>query len=343
MKIRVALNGFGDAGQQLLHHIYSTALSQRFEVVAINELESPMSAVHNLVNNHIIRSNQSYQIAYTTSEILINQQTIPYFSILNEAELPWEKLNVDVVVESSTRINQVATSQQHLRYGARQVLIANNAFPSDRLWVNGISDSAFSVESTCIEQASELTQAIVPIIAVINKEFEIAQCYIENLCQSTYPSTCLDQNSIEVFSQQPVANLSLPMELEELSEIKGLFPELQNKLSGRSIQCEFKSHSLAILNFDLNKNISALQVTSAIENASETWLKSIIGIRPENWLNDTKRNCLLSSYVCLERTTVMGNKLRIPVVFDNQTTSAQRIFEFAAQLRHQSQQTTAAI
>lgn len=334
MKIRVALNGFGEAGQQLLHHIYTSHFSERFEVVAINEIEPAMNCIHSLFNTYKAPPTP-YQIACKTNELRINEQIIHYFSIPNEAELPWRRLNIDLVVESSSYFNQVFTSKQHIHFGAKRVLVANHANGSSRLWVNGINDSLFSGTDKIIEQASELTQAVAPVIAIIDKEFVITQCHIEHLCKSDLNNAWFDQNDLEIFSRKPLANLSLPKQLTELSEIKNIFPKKQKFFSGRAVQCEFKDHSLAILNFDLDKNVKAFEVVSAIEIACKTWLRSFIGLKPERWLMDKMSNDFPTSHISLERTTVVGKKLRIPVVFDSQVKCAQRIFEFAAQLNQQ--------
>ncbi len=343
MKFRVALNGFGEAGQMLLHHIYSSQLSQHFEVVAINELEPSFACLHELRFNPKLQTSRAYQISCTNQQIRINNHATRYFSVLNESKLPWKELDVDLVVESSDSSNQFATCQQHLDYGAKQVLNASNAYPSNRMWVNGVNGETFTAKNSAIEQASGLTQAIAPIIASITKNFEVEHCHIEHLQKSNSNQPWLDQNQMEIFTRSTGADLSLPKNLLELAELKAIFPTLASALSGRAVQCGFKSHSLVLLNFDLVKSVSYSDVISVLEKACQFEYRSVIGLQPNKLLTDKLNNQLKASYISLERTSVLRKQIRLPVVFDNDDISASRLFEFAASLRIFSKETSQAV
>ncbi len=337
MKLRVALNGFGKAGQGLLDQIYSTELSEHFEVAAINEQELASSCMHDLFFNHRSNKKARYHIACTTDELRINHRAIPYLSLLNENKLPWKALDIDIVVESSQSASQYFLAQQHLNFGASQVLDAAPPWPTRNLWVEGLNDDRFSKHNSVIEQASAVSRAVAPVISILTNHFEFDRCHIEHLQKAEqhnfyFSSQTCDQ-SVRAALPTNLTNISLPQPLPELAELKAIFPELSHSLSGRAIQCELKNHSLAMLTFELLEPVKQNQIQSIIKSAVNARFSSMIGLQPNDIGKHQASGKMKSCYVALNRLLVVGSQLRIPIIFEDNY-DATKLFRFAASLKN---------
>ena len=186
MKIRIAINGFGRIGRAFTRLIFS---NQNFEIVAINDLASPKVLSH-LLKYDSIHGVFSENISHNENSIIINDLHIPVFQTNNSSSLPWDKLRVDVVVESSGKKLTYDKAISHIHSGAKKVILTAPPKTNDiKMIVMGVNNDILDGSELIISNASCTTNCAAPMIKILDD-----YCGIEKSYVTTVHSYTSDQN-----------------------------------------------------------------------------------------------------------------------------------------------------
>ena len=198
MGIKVAINGYGRIGRQVLRAIYDYGLEDQLEVVAINASGSLETNAH-LTKYDTIHGRFSAEVSHDPQHLIINGRAIPFFSTRNPAELPWGELGVDLVMECTGAFTSKSKAQVHLESGAKKVLIsAPGDSDVDATVVYGVNHDVITPEMTVISNASCTTNCLAPVAKVLNDEVGITKGLMTTIHAMTNDQTVTDVRHKEI-------------------------------------------------------------------------------------------------------------------------------------------------
>ena len=192
MKLRIAINGFGRIGRNIVRALYENDYDQKIEIVAINDLGKIESATH-LLKYDSVHGRFDARVSTADEHIIINDNSIAYFSQPDPKQLPWHSLNVDYVFECTGRFTSKEAAKQHLEAGARKVIVSAPAKNADATIVHGVNHDILTADMQVISNASCTTNCLSPVAKILNDTVGIEQG-----CMTTIHAVTNDQNLLDL-------------------------------------------------------------------------------------------------------------------------------------------------
>jgi glyceraldehyde 3-phosphate dehydrogenase len=273
MAITVAINGFGRIGRLVLRHLYTDA---RFNVVAVNDLTSPEILAH-LLKYDSVHGRFPARVAATKGGIEVDGKTIEVLAEKDPAKLPWKKLAVDVVVESTGLFTKRDDAAKHLAAGARRVLISAPATDPDITIVMGVNDKLFDSEThQIVSTASCTTNCLAPVAKVIHDNFGIKRGLMTTIHAYTNDQSILDFPHKDLRRARAAAVSMIPTTTGAARAVTKVLPELKGRLDGMAVRVPTPDGSLVDLTFEVERPASIEAVNGAVLAASRADMKNII-------------------------------------------------------------------
>ncbi len=331
MVIRVAINGFGRIGRLTLRAVLENS-KNNVEVVAINDLGSPESnahlfkydSVHGIFNGTVEAKNDS---------IVVNGKEIKTFAERDPKNLPWKAHNIDIVFECTGIFTAKEKASMHLTAGAKKVLISGPSEDADLTVVYGVNHDKITKDHLIISNASCTTNCLAPVVHVLHKAFGIEKGF----CTTVHSYTG-DQPIVDTFHKDPrrarAGALSMIPTTTGAAKAVGLvLPELKGKLDGSSIRVPTPNVSLIDFKFTTLKPTTAEEINKLISQASEGYLKGVLGANNAPLVSSDFNHNPLSSIFDLTQTKVMdGNFVRVVSWYDNEWGFSNRMSDTATEM-----------
>ena len=325
MSIRVAINGFGRIGRSVLR---AACNDKNIDIAAINDLADATTLAH-LLKYDSVHGHFNGNVEAISSNIIINGKTIAVYSIKNPADLPWAEENIDVVIESTGRFTAKDKPDDHLKAGAKRVIVSAPAADGDITIVMGVNDHLYdSRKHFIISNASCTTNCLAPVIKVIHESFGIESGLVTTVHSYTNDQKILDQPHQDLRRARAGAMSIIPTTTGAAKAVSLVLPELKGRLDGISIRVPTPDVSLADIVLTLNKTSDRTLVNSALKTASEGYLKGILGFEEDQLVSVDYIGNTLSSIVDASCTEVINGKLaRILSWYDNESGYSSRILD----------------
>jgi len=273
MAITVAINGFGRIGRLVFRQAYN---DPRFNIVAVNDLTSPEILAH-LLKYDSVHGRFPGKVIATKSGIKVDGKTLEVIAEKDPAKLPWKKLGVDVVVESTGLFTKRDDAAKHLAAGARRVLISAPATDPDITIVMGVNDKLFDKKNhKVISVASCTTNCLAPVAKVIHDNFGIKQGLMTTIHAYTNDQSILDYPHKDLRRARAAAVSMIPTTTGAARAVTKVLPELKGRLDGMAVRVPTADGSLVDLVFETEKPASVEAVNAAILAASRAGMKKII-------------------------------------------------------------------
>jgi glyceraldehyde 3-phosphate dehydrogenase len=273
MAITVAINGFGRIGRLVLRHLYTDA---RFNVVAVNDLTSPEILAH-LLKYDSVHGRFPARVAATKAGLEVDGKTIEVLAEKDPAKLPWKKLAIDVVVESTGLFTKRDDAAKHLAAGARRVLISAPATDPDITIVMGVNDKLFDSEThQIVSTASCTTNCLAPVAKVIHDNFGIKRGLMTTIHAYTNDQSILDFPHKDLRRARAAAVSMIPTTTGAARAVTKVLPELKGRLDGMAVRVPTPDGSLVDLTFEVERPASIEAVNGAVLAASRADMKNII-------------------------------------------------------------------
>ena len=328
MTIRVAINGFGRIGRLTLRALIENP-RQGLEIVAINDLGS------SAVNAHLLKYDSVHGIFPGTIEatdtgIKVNGKEIKVSSERDPKNLPWKELNIDLVYECTGIFTSKEKASLHLQAGAKKVLISAPSEDADLTVVYGVNHDKIKSSDLIVSNASCTTNCLAPVAHVLHKEFGIERGY----CTTVHSYTG-DQPTLDIFHKDlrraRAASLSMiPTSTGAAKAVGLVLPELKGKLDGSAIRVPTPNVSLIDFKFIAKKTATPADINNAIQLASTTYLKGVLGTSNEPLVSVDFNHCPNSSTFDLTQTQIIdGNFIRIVSWYDNEWGFSNRMSDTA--------------
>ena len=327
-KIRVAINGFGRIGR----HAFKVAWNKKnIEVVAINDLTDTKTLAH-LLKYDTAYTDFAPKVSYDEKNILVGNKKIAVFAEKDPGTLPWKKLDIDVVIESTGKFTEATAARAHIKAGAKKVIISAPGKGEVKTFVCGVNDQDYSGE-VIIDNGSCTTNCAAPIMMVLVKEFGVEKAMLTTVHSYTASQALQDGPSKDLREARAAAQNMVPTKTGAAIAVARAIPLLDGKFDGLSIRVPTITVSLVDLTVLLKKNVTIEQLNKAFVHASKTYLKNILAVSDEPLVSSDYIGNPFSAIVDLELTRVVdGNLVKVIGWYDNEWGYANRLIEMVERM-----------
>ena len=328
MTTRIAINGFGRIGRLVMRSIIETGRDD-VEIVAVNS-PGPVETNVYLLKHDSVHGRMN-------GDIKINGDTIDYgrgeirFSGMREPKtLPWQDLDVDVVMECTGIFNARDKAVAHLKNGSKRVLVSAPANNADLTVVYGINHDQLTADHVVVSSASCTTNCLAPVAAVLNEAFGIESGFMTTIHSYTGDQPALDKNHEDLYRTRAAAMNMIPTTTGAARAVGLVLPELKGKLDGVAIRVPTPNVSAVDLTFQAAKPVSVEAINDAMRIAANGKLNGILGFTDEKLVSTDFNHDPHSSIFHTDQTKVMeGGLCRVLSWYDNEWGFSMRMVDNA--------------
>ena len=324
MTLRIAINGFGRIGRNVLRALYTQNYRQQLQVVAINDLGDSAINAH-LLQYDSVHGHFPEEVRIDGESLWIKGDRIAVSAIRNPADLPWRAHQVDVVLECTGLFTERDKAAAHLAAGARKVLISAPAKGADATLVYGVNDEVLTPAMQIISNASCTTNCLAPVAQVLQRELGIEQGLMTTIHAYTN-----DQNLSDVYHSDPYRARSatqsmIPTKTGAAEAVGLVLPELAGKLTGMAVRVPVINVSLVDLTLQVKRDTDATEVNALLKAASER--SPVLGYNALPLVSCDFNHNPLSSIFDANHTKVSGRLLKVMAWYDNEWGFSNRMLD----------------
>ncbi|WP_018307425.1 type I glyceraldehyde-3-phosphate dehydrogenase [Desulfitobacterium hafniense] len=326
MSVRVAINGFGRIGRLTLRAILKQSLP--VEVVAINDLGNPDLLAH-LFKYDSLHGILPNSVEIDGNTMLVDGKSIAILSERNPLDLPWRKLGVDIVIESTGRFTKRAAASQHLTAGAKKVVISAPAKNEDITIVMGVNDDQYQPqEHHIISNASCTTNCLAPVAKVLLDAFGIEQGMMTTTHSVTNDQRILDLEHSDWRRSRAAYQSIIPTTTGAAQAVTLVIPELAGKMNGLAVRVPTPNVSLVDFVANLTKSTTKEEVNAALREAAEGKLKGYLEYTELPLVSRDFNGNSASSIVDGLSTMMIGERMvKVLAWYDNEWGYSNRIVD----------------
>lgn len=327
MAVKVAINGFGRIGRNVLRAIIESGRTD-IDVVAINDL-GPVETNAHLLQFDSVHGKFPATVTTTQDSIDVGRGPMKVTAIRNPADLPWA--DVDVVLECTGIFTSKEACQAHLDNGSSRVLISAPGKDADKTIVYGVNDSALTADDIVVSNASCTTNCLSPVAKVLNDTVGITKGFMTTIHSYTGDQPTLDTLHKDLYRARAAALSMIPTSTGAAKAVGLVLPELNGVLDGVAIRVPTPNVSVVDLTFEASRATTVEEVNNAIIAAAESGpLKGILGYTDLPNVSTDFNHDPRSSIFHLDQTKVLdGNMVRILTWYDNEWGFSNRMSDTA--------------
>jgi glyceraldehyde 3-phosphate dehydrogenase len=326
MAIKVGINGFGRIGRNVLR----TALKDsNIEFVAVNDLTDPKTLAHLLKYDSIL-GNLPNQIIAGSDSITVDGKKIRVFAEKDPAQLPWDSVGAQVVIESTGRFTDANDAKKHLRGSVKKVIISAPAKNEDVTLVLGVNEDKYDASKHhIISNASCTTNCLAPIVKVIHDHFQIISGTMTTIHSYTNDQVILDFPHKDLRRARAAALSMIPTSTGAAKALKLVIPEMAGKIDGFSMRVPTPNVSVVDLVALVEKKTTKDEINAALKKASESGpLKGYLGYEENELVSADFRGDARSSIVdALSTMVIGGNLVKVLSWYDNEWGYSSRVHD----------------
>ncbi|SHL79031.1 glyceraldehyde-3-phosphate dehydrogenase (NAD+) [Paracoccus solventivorans] len=326
MAVKVAINGFGRIGRNVLRAIIESGRTD-IEVVAINDL-GPVETNAHLLRYDSVHGRFPAEVKVAGDTIDVGRGPIKVSAERNPADLPWG--HVDVVMECTGIFTSRDKAQAHLQNGAKRVLISAPGDNSDKTIVYGVNHDTLTAEDVIVSNASCTTNCLSPVAKVLNDTVGITRGFMTTIHSYTGDQPTLDTMHKDLYRARAAALSMIPTSTGAAKAVGLVLPELKGKLDGVAIRVPTPNVSVVDLTFEAARDTSVEEINNAIRAAADGPLRGILGYTDQPLVSIDFNHDPHSSVFHMDQTKVMeGRLVRILTWYDNEWGFSNRMSDTA--------------
>ncbi|WP_374337364.1 type I glyceraldehyde-3-phosphate dehydrogenase [Leeia sp.] len=333
--IRIAINGYGRIGRNVLRALYETQRRSEFKLVAINASGDLETNAH-LTKYDTVHGRFPFEVKADADGkwLRVNGEDIRFFSTRNPAELPWGELGVDVVLECTGAFTSKAKAKVHLEAGARKVLIsAPGDKDVDATIVVGVNEHILRPEHVVVSNASCTTNCLAPIVKVLHEAIGIEKGVMTTIHAYTNDQVLTDVRHKDLRRARSATQSMIPTKTGAAAAVGLVLPELNGQLDGFSIRVPTINVSMVDLAVVLKRNTDKNEVNQLMADAASGKMKGIIDYNDEPLVSVDFNHTPASSIFDSTLTKVLdGNLLNVSAWYDNEWGYSCRMLDAAKAL-----------
>ena len=344
MAVKIAINGFGRIGRLVFRALVEQGLlGTTFDVVAVGDIVPADNLAYLLKYdstqgrfNGTVSSKKSAADKADDDVLVVNGKEILVVSAKTPAELPWAKLGVQIVIESTGLFTDAEKAKGHIAAGAKKVIISAPAKGEDITVVMGVNDGKYdAAKHNIISNASCTTNCLAPLVHVILKEgFGLTEGLMTTVHSYTATQKTVDGPSRKDWKGgRTAAQNIIPSTTGAAKAVALVLPEVKGKLTGMAFRVPTPTVSVVDLTFKTAKDTSLAEIKAALKKASETYLKDILGYTDEEVVSSDFIHCKLSSIFDAGSSIELNkNFFKLISWYDNEWGYSNRVVELTKKI-----------
>lgn len=328
MAVKVAINGFGRIGRNVLRAIYESGRTD-IEVVAINDL-GPVETNAHLLRFDSVHGRFPGKVTVKGDTLDLGRGPIRVTAIKNPAELPHGELGVDVALECTGIFTSKEKASAHLAAGAKRVLVSAPAEGADLTVVYGVNHDKLAKDHLVVSNASCTTNCLAPVAAVLNDLVGIEKGFMTTIHSYTGDQPTLDTMHKDLYRSRAAAVSMIPTSTGAAKAVGLVLPELNGRLDGTAIRVPTPNVSAVDFKFVAKNETTREEINAGIEAAARQHLKGILGVTDQPNVSIDFNHDSRSSIFHLDQTKVMdGTLVRVLAWYDNEWGFSNRMADTA--------------
>jgi glyceraldehyde 3-phosphate dehydrogenase len=325
LAINVAINGFGRIGRLVFRHAYQ---NKNFNFVAVNDLTDTETLAH-LLKYDSVHGRFPANVSASKTGIKVSGKTLKVLSETDPEKLPWKKLGVDVVIESTGRFRTHEQASKHITAGARRVMISAPSPDADIMIVMGVNHKSFKKSKhRIISTASCTTNCLAPVAKVLNDAFGIKSGLMTTIHAYTNDQRILDLPHKDLRRARAAAVSIIPTSTGAARAVGKVMPEVAGKIDGMAVRVPTMDGSLVDLTVRLDKRTTVEEINAAMKKASKTTLKGYLEYTEDPIVSiDVVGNPHSSVFDAKSTMAVGGDLFKVLSWYDNEFGYAGRMVD----------------
>jgi len=328
MKKRVAINGLGRIGNQVLRH-YINNLPKNCEIVAANT--SSVEDAAYLLKYDSVHGKANFDIQTQENKLIVDGHEITIVSSHNPLELPWKELGIDIVLECTGRFTDGSLAQQHITAGAKKVIISAPGKNIDLTIVKGVNETEYdNTKHHIISNASCTTNSLAPVMKVLEENYGVENAMITTTHAYTSSQVTVDKRAKKRRRGRASAVNIIPTTTGAAIATVEVIPALEGKMEAMALRVPVPDGAITEVVALLNKDVTKEALNETFKKASENELQGILEFTTEEIVSSDIINNRHSCIVDGLSTAVVGSKMvKVMAWYDNEYGYSQRILEVA--------------
>jgi glyceraldehyde 3-phosphate dehydrogenase len=296
------------------------------QIVAINDLGDSRVNGH-LLSFDTVHGRFNQEVEASDDAIFINGEKIKWFSERNPADLPWEKLDVDLVCECTGFFTDRDKADLHIQAGAKKVLVSAPGKGLDATIVFGINDDVLTSKHQIISNASCTTNCLAPIVKPLHEQLGLESGYMTTIHAYTNDQQLTDAYHPDIYRARSATHSMIPTKTGAAAAISEVIPELKGKLDGMAVRVPTINVSLVDLTFNAGHVTSEEEVNQIIKNASENDLQGVLSYCDKALVSVDFNHIPYSSNFDALQTKVNGSLVKVMAWYDNEWGFCNRMLD----------------
>ena len=328
MSVRVAINGFGRIGRNILRAIVESARDDII-VVGINDL-GPVETNAHLLRYDSVHGKFPADVKVSGNDLDVGKGPIKVTCIRDPKDLPWKELDVDIAMECTGIFASREKASMHLDAGAKRVLVSAPASGVDLTVVYGVNHKKISKDHLVISNASCTTNCLAPVAMALNNGVGINQGFMTTIHSYTGDQPTLDTMHSDLYRSRAAAGNMIPTSTGAAKAVGLVLPELNGKLDGVSVRVPTQNVSVVDFKFNASRSTSVDEINNIIKESANGELNNILGFTDEPLVSSDFNHDSRSSIFHMDQTKVMDNTfVRVLSWYDNEWGFSNRMSDTA--------------
>lgn len=331
MPINIAINGFGRIGRSIVRALFENAADDTFNLVAINELADPKGIAH-LLKYDTTHGRFPFSVDLQDEELIIAGNSV---SLTHEAEienLPWQALDVDIVLDCTGKFGSQLDGQKHLNQGAKRVIFSHPGTQDlDATIIYGINDHLLTDKHKVISNGSCTTNCVVPVIKVIADAFGVESGTITTIHSSMHDQQVIDAYHPDLRRTRAASQSIIPVDTKLAVGIERILPQFSGRFEAIAVRVPTVNVTAMDLSLTLSTDVDIEAINEAIIKAQNNGLQGILGFTTEPLVsidfNHDPHSCIVDG----NQTRVSHKRLvKLLIWCDNEWGFANRMLDTAS-------------
>ena len=324
MTIKIGINGLGRIGRMVIRSLVENK-NKKIEIKHINNrTNSETSSL--LLKYDSIHGKFDSNINYNKNNLIINKKKISFSQETELNKINWKKYGADIVLECTGKYNSKEKCIQHIKNGAKKVIVSAPCKNADKTIVYGVNHKTINENDLIISAASCTTNCLVPVAFIINKEFKIEKGFMTTIHSYTTDQRLLDNSHKDPRRARSAGQSIVPTSTGASKTLEEIIPELKGKIEGLAMRVPTPNVSLVDLVFYSQNKLSVKKINDLFIKASNKELKNILNTTNEKLVSVDFNHNSNSAIVDLSLTSVVGDNMgKVSAWYDNEWGFASRV------------------
>jgi glyceraldehyde 3-phosphate dehydrogenase len=320
--MKVGINGFGRIGRA----VFRVALENGINIVAINDLHGVEDAAY-LLKYDSVYGKYDKKVSIDGNNLIVGNKKIIVLSDRRPSKLPWKKMGVDVVIESTGAFTEINEASAHLKAGAKKVLISAPCKGPGLMIVPGVNDSLLTKKDDVVSIASCTTNCLAPVAKVLNDSFGIVEADMTTIHAYTASQSVVDSSDKKKRRGRAAGLNIIPTTTGASGAVERVLPEIKGKIKGIAMRVPVADGSVVDLVAEVKNVVDKERVNSAFKKASLKNMKGVVGFTEEEIVSSDVIGDTHSALIDGLSTEVHGNLVRVLAWYDNEMGYAHRMID----------------